>query len=135
MAPLLYARKPEFTRHQVLTGRSCSEFQEQSCQTSFSGFGASALCIEELRIRVPCASLYIWSFPQYRPQYTIVHTIGNPKKVPLILGNPYILVSDGVATIPRTPWVFEQQIPKKTSHNPAVHNPYKDSNIILGVHD
>ena len=28
--------------------------------------------------------------PQYRPQYTIVLTIGTPKRVPIILGNPYV---------------------------------------------
>ena len=37
----------------------------------------------------------IWQFPkiggpQYRPQNTIILIIGTPKKVPLILGNPYI---------------------------------------------
>ena len=39
-----------------------------------------------------------WKFlkiggPQYRPQYTIVLIIGTPKKVPLILGNPQMEVS------------------------------------------
>ena len=33
--------------------------------------------------------------PQYRSQYTITHLIRTPKKVPLILGNPLLLVFSG----------------------------------------
>ena len=67
----------------------CLECQAQSLQRERGGEGLGAL-----REMIDFAA-GIWYFPkikvpQYRPQYIIVLIMGTTKRVPLILGNPYI---------------------------------------------